>query len=102
MPEPREETGRDNNTLWVPDFSPDYYNKLIFSKPRASPRRCAGTSTAGSSLKGLTVHNYYQEISKGRYDLEGGVTNWLQVPHSEAWYSADTCEAGVPERQRAP
>ena len=28
----------------------------------------------GVDLKGLTVHNYYQEISKGRYDLSGGVT----------------------------
>ena len=56
----------------------------------------------GVDLSGRTVHNYYHEMSKGRYDLGGDVTDWLQVPHSEAWYSADTCEAGEPERSGAP
>ncbi len=94
-------THRDNNTLWVPDFSPDYYNKLIFST-QGITKKVRPDLNGGVSLKGLTVHNYYQEISKGRYDLSGGVTNWIQVPHSEAWYSADTCEAGFQSDQGHP
>src|SRR3954451_8972829 len=92
-------TKRDNNTLWVPDFSPDYYNKLIFSQQGITQKVRKDLGGGGVSLKGLTVHNYYEEISKGRYDLEGGVTNWIRVPHSEAWYSADTCEAGFQSDQ---
>jgi immune inhibitor A len=93
-------TGRDNNTLWIPDFSPDYYDKLIFSE-KGYTKKVRPDLHGGVSLKGLTVHNYYEEISKGRYDLEGGVTNWITVPHSEAWYSADTCEAGFQSDQGA-
>ena len=100
IPDPAK-TGRDNNTLWVPDFSPDYYNKLIFST-KGITQKVRRDLDGGVSLKGLTVHNYYQEVSKGRYDLEGGVTNWIQVPHSEAWYSADTCEAGFQSDQGHP
>jgi immune inhibitor A len=93
-------TKRDNNTLWVPDFSPDYYSKLIFST-QGITKKVRPDLNGGVSLKGLTVHNYYQEISKGRYDLSGSVTNWIQVPHSEAWYSADTCAAGFQSDQGA-
>jgi immune inhibitor A len=93
-------TGRDNNTLWLPDFSPDYYQQLIFStKGVKKPVR---KDLGGISLKGLTVHNYYNEVSKGRYALDGAVTGWIQVPHSEAWYTADTCEAGEKSDQGHP
>ena len=85
----------------MPDFSPDYYRKLIFST-QGITKKVRPDLNGGVSLKGLTVHNYYQEVSKGRYDLSGGVTNWIQVPHSEAWYSADTCEAGFQSDQGHP
>jgi immune inhibitor A len=99
IPDPAK-TGHDNNTLWVPDFSPDYYDKLIFSE-KGITKKVRRDLHGGVSLKGLTVHNYYEEVSKGRYDLEGGVTDWIQVPHSEAWYSADSCEAGFQSDQGA-
>ena len=67
IPNPAK-TGHDNNTLWVPDFSPDYYKKLIFSE-QGITQKVRKDLNGGVSLKGLTVHNYYQEISKGRYDL---------------------------------
>ena len=41
------------------------------------------------------MRNFYLEMSKGAYEITGSVTPWLQVPHSEAWYSADSCDAGV-------
>jgi immune inhibitor A len=100
IPNPAD-TGRDNFTLWVPDFSPDYYDKLIFSSEGIT-KKVRRDLHGGVSLKGLTVHNYYEEVSKGRYDLEGEVTDWIQVPHSEAWYSADSCEAGFQSDQGAP
>ena len=33
-------------------------------------------------------------MSKGKYLVTGSVSPWLMLPHSEAWYSADSCEAG--------
>jgi immune inhibitor A len=36
----------------------------------------------------------YLEMSKGAYDLTGDVIGWIELPHSEAYYGADTCEAG--------
>ena len=41
------------------------------------------------------MRNFYNEMSKGRYQLGGTVSPWLTLPHSEAWYSADSCEAGA-------
>ena len=38
-------TGRDNNTLWVPDFNPDYYRKIIFSTEGVT-EKVRPTSTA--------------------------------------------------------
>ena len=69
IPNPATLGKRDNNTLWVPDFSPDYYSKLIFSTAGHHPEGAQGPQRR-RDLKGLTVHNYYQEVSKGRYDLE--------------------------------
>ena len=100
IPNPAD-TGRDNNTLWVPDFDPDFYRRLIFST-KGITQKVRPDLDGGVSLKGLTVHNYYEEVSKGRYDLSGDVTDWIQVPHSEAWYSADTCEAGFQSDQGHP
>jgi immune inhibitor A len=63
IPDPAA-TGRDNNTVWVPDFNPDYYRKLIFSTTGIT-QKIRRDLHGGVSLKGLTVHNYYEEISKG-------------------------------------
>ena len=36
LPDPATNgTGRDNNTFWVPDFSPSHYDKIIYSQGRA-------------------------------------------------------------------
>ena len=41
------------------------------SPPTASPQKVRPDLNGGVSLRGLTVKNYYQEVSKGRYDLSG-------------------------------
>jgi len=43
----------------------------------------------------MTLRNMYREMSQGAHDITGGVAGWLKMPHSEAWYGADSCEAGA-------
>jgi immune inhibitor A len=60
----------NNTTIWVPDFSRDYYMDLLFNDaPRANSMR-----------------NFYIEQSSGRYTVHGDVTDWIQVPHDHVYY----------------
>ncbi|HEX6150012.1 M6 family metalloprotease domain-containing protein, partial [Nocardioides sp.] len=84
-----------NNTFWVPDFTPSHYNKIIYTKQGLTKRvRTDLNGGRGYDLRGYTMRNHYLEMSKGKYLVTGTVTPWLMLPHSEAWYSADSCEAG--------
>ena len=86
-------SGRDNNTFWVPDFSQKHYEDIIYSS-QGLKQKVRRDLRGGIDLRGRTVRNHYLEMSKGRYEITGAASPWLQVPHSEAWYSADSCEAG--------
>jgi immune inhibitor A len=91
-------TGRDNNTFWVEDFSVEHYQKLLFSEEGLTERvrmdLMGPDGQPGIDISGYTLRNYYLENSGGMYDLSGAVVDWLSLPHSEAWYGADSCEAG--------
>jgi immune inhibitor A len=86
-------TRRDNNTFWVPDFSPGHYDKLIYSETGLT-QKVRRDLDGGVDLRGRTMRNFYLEMSKGAYEVTGTVSPWLRLPHSEAWYSADSCDAG--------
>ena len=85
--------GTDNETFWVPNFSRGFYQKLIYSRDGVQ-QRIRRDLNGGISIRGRTVKNYYLEVSKGRYVIGGTASPWLTLPHSEGWYSADSCEAG--------
>ena len=85
--------GTDNNTFWVPNFSPKFYDKMIYSRTGVK-QRIRKDLNGGLSIRNKTVKNLYLEMSKGRYVLDGEVSPWLTLPHSEAWYSADSCAGG--------
>lgn len=92
-------SGRDNNTFWVSDFSAEHYDKLLFSEQGLTERVRADLTgpdgLPGIDISGYTLRNYYLENSSGKYDLSGTVVDWLTLPHSEAWYGADSCAAGI-------
>jgi immune inhibitor A len=92
-------TGRDNNTFWVPDFNVEHYEKLLFSEEGITDRvrtdLTGPDGQPGIDISGYTLRNYFLENSGGTYDLTGTVVDWLTLPHSEAWYGADSCDAGV-------
>ena len=61
MPEP--DRAYDNTTIWVPDFSRDYYMDMLFDEgPGANSMR-----------------NFYIEQSSNRYTVHGDVTDWIPV-----------------------
>jgi immune inhibitor A len=111
LPNPAEVgRGTDNNTFWVPDFSPSHYNKLIYTTTgltqRVRPDLTGPDGRPGVDLRGYTVKNHYREMSRGAYDITGEVAGWVQVPHSEAYYGAGRCgeapqdNAGHPSNPR--
>ncbi|WP_117215046.1 immune inhibitor A domain-containing protein [Allorhizocola rhizosphaerae] len=95
IPNPASYAHKDNNTLWVPDFSPDYYNKILYTErgytQRIRPDLTGPDGRPGISLAGYTMRNMYLEMSKGKYTVDGQASPWVKVPHSEAWYGATRC-----------
>ena len=89
----------DNFSFWVPNFSSQHYNDMIFSrsglKKRVRLDLTGPDGQPGIDLRGYTTRNHYREMSKGACDVTGKVTGRSSLPHSEAWYSADSCEARV-------
>jgi len=110
IPNPADAPFPDNNTFWVPDFSPGYFDKLLYSSEgiteRVRPDLTGPDGQAGIDISGFTMRNHYLEMSKGAYTVTGAATPWVEVPHSEAWYGADRCTqdedgnwvAGPPQR----
>ncbi|MFU8872125.1 immune inhibitor A domain-containing protein [Micromonospora sp. SL4-19] len=86
---------KDNNSMWVPDFSPEHYNKMLYTKEGITERvrkdLTGPDGKPGISLAGRTMHNMYTEMSKGAYTVDGQASPWIKLPHSEAWYAANRC-----------
>jgi len=95
IPNPADASHPDNNSFWVPDFSPDLYNKMLYTRDGITERvredLRGPDGKKGINLRGYTMHNMYLEMSKNAYTVDGEATPWVTVPHSEAWYGADTC-----------
>ncbi|WP_110589894.1 immune inhibitor A domain-containing protein [Microbacterium suaedae] len=64
IPEPGES---DNSTYWMSDFSKAHYEDMFFGD-------------------GESFADVYDEMSSGRFAVEGGVSDWVQVDNNEASY----------------
>ncbi|HEX6968853.1 MAG TPA: immune inhibitor A domain-containing protein [Micromonosporaceae bacterium] len=95
LPNPADLPHEDNNSMWVPDFSPEHYNKMLYSEEGITERvrtdLTGPDGKPGFDISGLTMRNMYLEMSKGAYTVDGEATPWVKVPHSEAWYGASRC-----------
>jgi immune inhibitor A len=65
----------DNTTIWTADFTPAYYENLLFSEAPGA----------------ISMRNFYIEQSSNRYTVNGEVTDWVTVPYNEARYGANYC-----------
>jgi immune inhibitor A len=95
IPDPETYTHDDNNTMWVPDFSPEHFNKMLYTHEGITDRvrmdLTGPDGQPGIDISGYTMKNMYEEMSKGAYTVDGAATEWVEVPHSEAWYGASRC-----------
>ncbi|MFI6424859.1 immune inhibitor A domain-containing protein [Promicromonospora sp. NPDC050880] len=76
IPEPAAD---DNSTYWESDFSREHYQEMFFTGLEDQD---------GESFAGI-----YDEMSSGRFDLQGDVSDWVTVPYSTASYG--TTESGT-------
>ena len=75
---PAPDRSVDNSTYWVPDFSREFFDNLLYSqKPGEN-----------------SMANYYLEQSSGRYTVVGSTDGWVQVPGAAASYD-DSPDANV-------
>nr|BFF19817.1 hypothetical protein GCM10025730_33380 [Promicromonospora thailandica] len=75
IPEPPRS---DNSTYWEPDFSREHFQEMFFTGLEDQD---------GESFAGI-----YDEMSSGRFDLQGDVSDWVTVPYNTASYG--TTESG--------
>ena len=73
IPEP--DRAVDNTTIWAADFTPAYYENLLFSEAPGA----------------VSMRNFYIEQSSNRYTVNGEVTDWVQVPYNAAAYGRNYC-----------
>jgi immune inhibitor A len=67
---PRPDRAVNNTTIWVDDFSREYFLNLLFN------------DTPGAN----SMRNFYVEQSSGRYAVYGDVTDWVLAPNAAASY----------------
>ncbi|MGC1212126.1 MAG: immune inhibitor A domain-containing protein [Micromonospora sp.] len=95
IPDPASLPHEDNNSMWVPDFSPEHFDKMLYTKEGITERvrkdLTGPDGKPGVDISGRTMHNMYLEMSKGAYTVDGQASPWITVPHSEAWYGASRC-----------
>jgi immune inhibitor A len=70
---PQPDRRYDNTTIWQPDFSRDFFNKMLYDQ------------TKGAN----SMANYYIEQSSNRYTVTGDTQGWVEAEGSEADYGAN-------------
>ncbi|HEX4815874.1 MAG TPA: immune inhibitor A domain-containing protein [Nonomuraea sp.] len=101
IPDPASLPNQDNNSFWVKDFSPEHFNKMLYTDRGITERvrpdlRDPRDGKPGIDISGHTLKKMYEEMSKGAYSVTGEAVGWIKVPHSEAWYGAAAC-GGAPQ-----
>lgn len=71
IPEPDRSV--DNSTIWAPDFSRAYFEKLLFSGEEGA----------------VSMRNFYIELSSNRYTVDSTVTDWIPLPFNANRYDDD-------------
>ncbi|MDH2414689.1 immune inhibitor A domain-containing protein [Nocardioides sp. CER19] len=69
---PQPDRAKDNSTYWKQHFDRQHYLDMFFN---------GMPDQNNESFKGV-----YKEMSSGRFDLEGDVSDWVTVPKTEASY----------------
>ena len=73
----------DNSTLYVTDYSTNYYQSMLFSEGGYTATTQHGTKSFRS------MRDYYLEQSRGLYSVNGEVHGWYTVANPESYYGDD-------------
>ncbi len=73
----------DNSTLYVTDYSKEYYQNMLFSDDGYTATTQNGPQTFHS------MRAYYLEQSRGLYGVNGEVHGWYTVANPESYYGDD-------------
>jgi len=73
---PQPNRANDNSTYWLPDFTRQHFKDMFFN--------------GLADQNGESFRSVYQEMSSGRFDLEGDVSDWVTVPNAASHYSDDS------------
>jgi len=84
--------------IWQPDFSPSYYNDIIFGSGVKFDYTREDGSVVHEDYTGRSVRDYYEDLSGGAYTITGSVLGWVQVPNSVWYYGGD----GLPGARSCP
>ena len=91
IPRPVSAADRSGDSIWTPDFSPNWFNSFMFGNGVTFNYTRTDSSLVNEDFTGKSVKKYYQEFSNGDYNITGDVIGWLPLPHSTWWYGADQC-----------
>lgn len=89
IPRPLSAADISGETIWTPDFSPDYYRNIAFGDGWTFSYDRADGSPVAADFPGQSVRDYYRDFSSGRYEIIGDVVGWVQVTNSIWYYGAD-------------
>jgi immune inhibitor A len=91
LPRPLSAEDDSGDSIWTEDFSPEWFEAFMFGNGIVFDYLREDGSQVHEDFTGMSVKQYYTDLSGGTYDIEGDVIGWLQLPHSTWWYDADQC-----------
>lgn len=77
------------NEIWQPDFSLNYYSNIFFGNGTTFDFSRGDGSHYYADFTGLSVSNYYAEMSGGAFALNGDILGWISLTNSIMYYGAD-------------
>ncbi|MEV0583200.1 immune inhibitor A domain-containing protein [Nonomuraea sp. NPDC050310] len=100
-------SGKDNFSMWVPDFNTKHYNDMLYSDKGITTRvrpdlKDPRDGKPGVDISGYSMKKMYEEMSKGAYTVTGEAVGWIKVPHSEGYYGAARCGERVQDMSGHP
>ena len=91
IPRPETENNDSRKVLWREDFNAAYYNDLLFGNGVVYDFDRQDGTHLRRDHTGQTATQFYDDMSGGRYNLQGDIYGWVKVPHSMMYYGADPC-----------
>lgn len=91
IPQPLSADDRSGAAIWTEDFDRSWFEAFLWGDGVVFDYTRADGSRVLEDRRGLSVRDYFLDLSGGRYALSGDVVGWVQVPHSAWYYGADQC-----------